>query len=65
MTGGKILDNIKIELRNYQTGDTIFVDISIFDNSLSRKWLTALNDILKKTIVFWDFHNLNATDLLY
>ena len=48
MTGGKILDNIKIELRNYQTGDTIFVDISIFDNSLSRKWLTALNELLEK-----------------
>lgn len=43
----KILDQIKIELRNNQTGDIIPVYIDAFDNSLSRKWLTALNHLLK------------------
>lgn len=43
----KILDQIKIELRNNRTGDIITVYIDAFDNSLSRKWLTALNHLLK------------------
>jgi len=47
MTGGKILDRIRIELRDQITGDLLPVMIDIYDNSLSRKWLTALNHLLK------------------
>lgn len=47
MSGGiKLLDEIKIELvGNAVDPLTIYVDI--FDNSLSRKWLTSLNYIIK------------------
>lgn len=42
MHGGKaLLDQVKIEL-----GDDLSVWIDVYDNSLSRKWLSALNDLL-------------------
>jgi hypothetical protein len=46
MTGGnKLLDEITITLRSPQ--DELFdVYIDVADNSLSRKWLSALNDLL-------------------
>lgn len=47
MTGGRILDNVRIVLRNQSTGDLLPVMIDIYDNSLSRKWLTALNHLLE------------------
>jgi hypothetical protein len=48
MSGGKILEQIEIDLRGKDSTDlkTIFIDI--FDNSLSRKWLLAFNDLLFK-----------------
>jgi hypothetical protein len=46
MTGTKqLLDQIEIDLAN-ATGQSITVYIDIFDNSLSRKWLLALNHLL-------------------
>jgi len=47
MPGMKILEQIEIDLRSRQdTLKTVYVDV--YDNSLSRKWLTSLNDILNK-----------------
>lgn len=46
MTGGKILDKIWIDLVSRDRRHTIVVEIDVFDNSLSRKWLTALNHVL-------------------
>jgi hypothetical protein len=48
MSGGKILDQIELELRNFKTQEKITVYIDVDDNSLSRKWLSALNDLLEK-----------------
>lgn len=47
MSGGKTLDSIEIALRNIKTQEIFTVYITINDNSLSRKWLIALNDLLK------------------
>ena len=47
MSGGKILEQIKMELRDIRTGDLLPVWIDVYDNSLSRRWLTALNDLLR------------------
>ncbi len=46
-TGGTTLDRITIELKNRKTREVFPVHINVFDNSLSRKWLTALNDLLR------------------
>lgn len=47
MSGGKqLLDQIQIDLRNDTTGDILPVYIDVYDSSLSRKWLTALNNLL-------------------
>lgn len=43
----QILDQIQIDLRDTRTGNIIPVYIDAYDNSLSRKWLTALNQLLK------------------
>lgn len=51
MTGGTVLEQIKIEYRNIDNNDIYPVYIDIFDNSLSHKWLKALNDILKNNLV--------------
>ena len=45
MSGMKILDQIEITLGN--NSDSLVVYIDIFDNSLSNKWLSALNHLLK------------------
>jgi hypothetical protein len=47
MIGGTILDKVRIELRDQATGNLLPVMINVYDNSLSRKWLSALNDLLK------------------
>lgn len=49
MTGGNKsnLDRITITYRN-QNSDTRQVYLDVFDNSLSRKWLPALNDVLAR-----------------
>jgi len=46
MSGGKILEQVKIELRNNNNEkQTMYIDV--FDNSLSHKWLTSLNYLLE------------------
>lgn len=46
MTGGKILDTIEMDLRRRRTNEILTVYIDVEDNSLSRKWLAALNQLL-------------------
>jgi hypothetical protein len=48
MTGGKTLDRIVVNLRDRSTGNLLPVYIDIYDNSLSRKWMGAINDLLVK-----------------
>jgi hypothetical protein len=63
MLGGKILDRITIQLRDRSTHELFSVYINVFDNSLSRKWLTSLNDLLRnnyhleKNYCFFGFVN--------
>ena len=45
MTGGKILDRIDMILRD-RSNQTLTVKIDVWDNSLSHKWLKALNQLL-------------------
>jgi len=47
MHGGKTLDNVCIELRNPDSGELMPIYINVFDHSLSRKWLQALNHLLR------------------
>ena len=47
MNGGKVLDKIEIDLRNIKTDEKLTVYVDAWDNSLGRKWLTALNELLK------------------
>lgn len=42
----KLLDRITITLKNTDTGNLLPVYVDVFDNSLSNKWLTALNQLL-------------------
>ena len=46
--GGIKLEQIKITLKDCVSGNLLPVYIDVDDNSLSQKWLTALNDIVKK-----------------
>jgi len=50
-TGGRVLmlDKVEIMLRD-SAGSTLPVYFDVYDNSLSRKWLTALNSILDKKL---------------
>ena len=49
MNGTKtLLDQIEIDLKNNKTNDILTVYIDIYDNSLSRKWLAALNTLIKQ-----------------
>ena len=48
MSGGKaLIDQITMTLKNDSTGDLLPVYIDVYDNSLSRKWLNALNELIK------------------
>lgn len=51
MNGTKILDKIEIDLRDVRTNDLITVHADVYDNSLSRRWLCALNHLLEN-----DYH---------
>jgi hypothetical protein len=42
-----LLDRIEIDLRG---ADNLTLYIDVTDNSLSRKWLTALNDIIRNNL---------------
>lgn len=47
MNGGKAFEQIKIEYRNFQTGDILPVYIDVYSGSLAEKWLNSLNQLLK------------------
>jgi hypothetical protein len=47
--GNQLLDTIEMNLRS-ETGELLPVYIDVYDNSLSRKWLAALNDILNRNL---------------
>ena len=70
MIGGKQLDRIEIILRNIHTKDLLTVYIDVFDNSLSYKWLNALNDLLRgnyhleKNYCFFGFSNSDRNGTL-
>jgi hypothetical protein len=62
MTGiNQYLDRIEINLKNDVTGNLLPVYIDVFDSSLSRKWLAALNQLitdnyhLEKNYCFFGF----------
>ena len=46
MAGGRILEQIELTLRNPQNQQLLSVYIKVFDNSLSRRWLCALDHLL-------------------
>lgn len=51
MIGGKaLIDTVEITLRNTQSRDTITVWIDVWDNSLARRWLQALDDVLERRL---------------
>jgi len=62
----QLLDCIEIDLRS-NTGELVTLYIDIFDNSLSRKWLKALNHLiennyhLEKNYCFFGFANGQRT----
>lgn len=72
MTGGKILDKVCIHLRDRHSNDLRSVTVDVYDNSLSQKWLSALNDILsglyhlEKNYCFFGFvnHQRNGSYIL-
>lgn len=47
MSGTKILDQVEIEYKDSITSDILTVYLDVYDNSLSRKWLEALNQLLR------------------
>jgi hypothetical protein len=49
--GTTLLDRIKMTLRDIRTGSLLPVYIDVHDNSLSRKWLLALNNILRNDLM--------------
>jgi hypothetical protein len=57
----QLLDRITIELKNRHDDSVLPIYIDVFDNSLSRKWLTALNHLiannyhLEKNYCFFGF----------
>lgn len=46
VNGGKVLDQVEIQLRNTSDNSQLTVYINVWDNSLSRKWLAALDNLL-------------------
>lgn len=72
MSGGKVLEQIEITLRNTDTQELKTVYIDVFDNSLSRKWLAAVNTLLtnnyhlEKNYCFFGFveHKRNGPYML-
>jgi hypothetical protein len=54
MHGGnklKSIDTVEISLRNITNRDTITVWIDVWDNSLARRWLNAIDDVLARGLV--------------
>lgn len=42
-----LLDQIEIDLKNNKTNELLTVYIDVFDSSLSRKWISALNTLIE------------------
>lgn len=65
MSGGNQLEQIEIDLRNVGDGSLITVYISVWNSSLSRKWLESLIDLvrhqyhLEKNFCFLGFADSN------
>jgi hypothetical protein len=52
MIGGKAyLDEIEIVLRDRSTGNRVSIWIDVWDNSLSRRWLHALDEVLSRQLL--------------
>jgi hypothetical protein len=72
MSGGPLLDKIKIVLRDRSTQNLLTVFIDVYNNSLSRKWLSSLNQLLsnnyhlEKNYCFFGFveHKRNGVYIL-
>lgn len=47
MSGTQILEQIEMVIADQQFGNPLTVHIDVYDNSLSHKWLSALNNLLK------------------
>lgn len=47
MSGGTLLDQIKITYRNFDTGELFTVYVDVYTSSLAEKWLSSLNHLLK------------------
>lgn len=48
MSGGNVSDRVTITLRDYRTGDLHDIYLDVWSNSLSDKWLAALNQLLSQ-----------------
>jgi hypothetical protein len=72
MSGGPLLDKIEIVLRDRVAQNFLTVFIDVYDNSLSRKWLSSLNHLLannyhlEKNYCFFGFveHERNGIYML-
>jgi len=72
MSGGTVLDQIEIKLRNRNDNSLFSIYIDVHDSSLSRKWLTSLNLLLQnnyhleKNYCFFGFveHQRNGVYIL-
>lgn len=72
MTGGTVFECVEIDLYNTKTKEIKTVYLNVFDNSLSRKWLAALNHLLannyhlEKNYCFFGFveHGRNGPYIL-
>lgn len=51
MNGGKALDKIKITLRDRHHDHRLDVWVDVYDNGLSRRWLSALDSVLKQNLI--------------
>ena len=67
MSGGKVLEKIEIDLRS-RDDEILTIYFDVYENSLSRKWLSSLNHLLlneyhlEKNYCFLDSQMANATD---
>ena len=51
MSGGTILDNIHMQLRNHSSGSVIDIWIDVYNSSLGQRWIQALNVVLANNFV--------------
>lgn len=51
MSGGNLLDKITIDLRDRSTGHRLPVHVAVDDTALGRKWLQAVNQVLRDQLL--------------